>query len=217
MYKNKNITFALRLAKNIPICMGARTSFNDYIKKYGMDGIAGQNPKVIWMTGLSGAGKTTLALALDEKIREMGYFTIVFDGDVIRKGINKDLGYSDDDRFENIRRTAEIAKLFAEHGMIVICSFISPLNAMRKLAKDIIGEQNFVEVFVDCPIEICEQRDVKGLYQKARHGLISEFTGITSEYEVPENADIEIQTSLLSIEKSVEMLTKNILPLIALS
>lgn len=188
------------------------TPFNKYIQQnHGRD-FPGQNPKVIWITGLSGAGKTTLAMALDKGIRKNGYFTIVIDGDLIREGINKDLGFSDADRMENIRRTAEIAKLFANHGLIVICSFIAPLKSMRDIACSIVGKSRFIEVFVNCPVEICEQRDIKGLYKKARKGLIKDFTGVTSPYEIPENPDIEIHTDILDIKKSVDYLLNDILP-----
>lgn len=188
------------------------TPFNEYIQQNQEHDFPGQNPKIIWITGLSGAGKTTLATALEKKIRKKGYFTIVFDGDIIRNRINKDLGFSDADRMENIRRTAEIAKLFADHGLIVICSFITPLKSMRDIACGIIGKSRFIEVFVNCPVDICEQRDIKGLYKKAHKGLIKDFTGVTSPYEIPENPDIEIHTDLLNIEKSVDYLMKNILP-----
>jgi len=190
------------------------TDFNSYIRRNRKRFLVRQDPKVIWLTGLSGAGKTTIAVALEKEIHRKGYFTKTFDGDIIRNGINKDLGFSDADRMENIRRTAEIARLFVDHGLIVICSFISPQKAMRDLAREIIGKDRFIEVFVNCPLEVCEQRDVKGLYKKARMGMIKDFTGIGSSYEIPENADIELRTDLWSIKKTARYLMRQILPLI---
>ncbi len=190
------------------------TDFNSYIRRNRKRFLVRQDPKVIWLTGLSGAGKTTIALALEKEIQRKGYFTKVFDGDVIRNGINKDLGFSDADRMENIRRTAEIARLFVDHGLIVICSFISPQKAMRDLAREIIGNERFIEVFVNCPIEVCEKRDVKGLYKKARLGEIKDFTGIGSNYEMPKHADIELRTDLWTIKKTAKYLMRKILPLI---
>jgi len=190
------------------------TDFNSYIRRNRKRFLVRQDPKVIWMTGLSGAGKTTLSAALEHEIQRKGYFTKVFDGDVFRQGINKDLGYTLADREENIRRSAEIAKLFCDHGLIVICSFITPTGKMRDLARQIIGKERFVEVFVNCPLEICEQRDVKGLYKKARAGLLKDFTGIDSDYEKPVHADIELRTDLWSIKKTARYLFRKILPMI---
>lgn len=191
------------------------TPFNEYVRQNSGHTNSLQDPKVIWMTGLSGAGKTTLALALEKKIREQGFFAIVLDGDIIRDGINKDLGFSASGRTENIRRTAEIAKLFADQGLIVICSFITPQKSMRDMARSIIGESRFIELYVNCPLEICERRDIKGLYEKARTGLIKEFTGITSPYDIPENPDIEIHTDLMDIDGSVDHITTCFLPIIS--
>jgi adenylylsulfate kinase len=188
------------------------TDFNSYIRRNRKRFLVRQDPKVIWLTGLSGAGKTTIAVALEKEIQRKGYFTKMFDGDIIREGVNKDLGFSDADRMENIRRTAEIAKLFVDHGLIVICSFISPTKAMRDLARDTIGKQRFIEVFVNCPLEVCEERDVKGLYKKARLGLIKDFTGIGSLYEIPEHPDIELRTDLWNIKKTAKYLMRLILP-----
>lgn len=193
------------------------TPFNEYIRQNSGRLHFLQNPEVIWMTGLSGAGKTTLALALEKVLIEKGFFAIVLDGDMIRNGINNDLGYTDSDRMENIRRTAEIAKLFVDQGLIVICSFITPQKMMRELARNIIGTSRFTEVFVNCPIEVCERRDIKGLYQRARQGLISEFTGITSPYEVPESPDIEINTDTLDIGQSVDFIMSKVMPFLNLN
>ncbi|MFH2141994.1 MAG: adenylyl-sulfate kinase, partial [Bacteroidota bacterium] len=165
------------------------TDFNAFIRRNRRRFLVKQNPHVIWLTGLSGAGKTTLAIALEKEIQSKGYFTKSFDGDIIRKGLNKDLGFSIDDRIENIRRIAELTKIFLDSGIIIIISFITPTIQMRDLAKSITGEHRFVEVFVNAPIEVCEKRDVKGLYAKARRGEIKDFTGIDSIYEIPLKPD----------------------------
>jgi adenylyl-sulfate kinase len=166
------------------------------------------------MTGLSGAGKTTLAVALEHELHRKGYFTKSFDGDEIRKGLNKDLGFSIEDRIENIRRTAEVARLFCDHGLIVICSLITPTEEMRTIARETVGRDRFVEIFVNCPLEVCEKRDVKGLYQKARAGLIKNFTGIDATYERPENPDIELRTDLWDVKKTARYLFRHVYPLI---
>jgi adenylylsulfate kinase len=163
----------------------------------------GQRAKVFWFTGLSGSGKSTLALALEQKLFEQGYHATVLDGDNIRTGINSNLGFSENDRKENIRRIAEIAKLFLQNGQICIVSFISPLIEMRQQAQQIIGERNFVEVFIDTPIEECEARDVKGLYKKARAGEIADFTGVNAPYEPPLNPAVHIRTEGQTIEESL--------------
>jgi len=159
----------------------------------------GHKAKVIWLTGFSGSGKSTIANALEVELFKRGNRTYCLDGDNTRLGINKDLGFTSVDRTENIRRVAEIAKLFLESGTIVITSFISPLISDREMAKKIIGEADFVEVFINCPLAICEKRDVKGLYAKARKGEIKDFTGIDSPFEAPVNPDLNV----LSGEKSI--------------
>jgi adenylylsulfate kinase len=164
-------------------------------------------PKVFWMTGLSGSGKSTIANALQNELFQKGYQVYVLDGDNIRSGLNKDLDFSDTGRMENIRRISEVAKLFADAGFVVITAFISPFKTDRQQAKDIIGTETFCEVYVNAPLEVCEQRDVKGLYKKARAGEIKNFTGIGSAFEKPENPDIVIKTNELSINESVELLT----------
>jgi len=171
-----------------------------------------QNAKVIWMTGLSGAGKTTLAKHLEEALFRLGYLTQVLDGDNIRSGINNNLGFSDADRFENIRRIAEVSKLFIHCGVITINCFISPTEEIREMARRIIGKDDFIEIYVNAPLVVCEERDVKGLYSKARRGELKEFTGISSPFETPENVDLEIRTDLLSIEESVSRILEFILP-----
>jgi adenylyl-sulfate kinase len=153
-----------------------------------------QNSFVVWFTGLSGSGKSTLAALLDQGLYQKGYHTYVLDGDNIRMGINKDLNFSNEARTENIRRIAEVVKLMLDAGLIVITAFISPFESDRANAKAIIGSDNFIEVFVDCPLSICEERDTKGLYKKARAGLIKDFTGIDSPFEVPKQADITLHT-----------------------
>jgi adenylylsulfate kinase len=164
-----------------------------------------QKAKVIWFTGLSGSGKTTVSSAVEKKLFEMGHFTQLLDGDIIRSGINNNLGFSEEDRTENIRRIAEVSKLIMNCGVVVLCAFISPTDEIRRMAKEIIGADDFIEIFVDTPIEVCEQRDVKGLYQKARKGLIKDFTGVNAPFEKPQDADLVIDTSVVSLEESVAM------------
>ena len=165
-----------------------------------------QSAKVIWFTGLSGSGKTTLASNLEKDLFFHRFFCQVLDGDNIRMGINNNLGFNKDDRLENIRRIAEVSKLLINTGMITICSFISPTTEIRELAKTIIGKDDFIEIFLNTPLEVCEDRDVKGLYKKARAGLIKDFTGISSPFEAPEHADLEIDTSKTSIKDSVDQI-----------
>lgn len=176
-----------------------------------------QHSKVIWMTGLSGSGKTTIAIALEQKLRDKGFLTQVLDGDNVRTGINNNLGFSEEDRTENIRRIAEVSKLFLNCGIISINCFVSPTLKVRKEAKEIIGEDNFVEVFINTPFEICEQRDVKGLYKKARAGEIKDFTGIDAPFEAPINPQIDLNTADLTIEEATNQMVEYILPLITKS
>lgn len=173
-----------------------------------------QRAKVIWMTGLSGAGKTTLSYALEAELHRMGYFVQTLDGDNVRTGINKNLGFSGDDRYENIRRIAEVSRLFVNCGIITIASFISPTREIREMAKNIIGAEDFIEIFVNAPLSVCESRDIKGLYQKARRGEIRQFTGIDSPYESPEEPGLEIRTDLLTIEGSTTKMIEFLLPFI---
>ncbi len=175
-----------------------------------------QKARVIWFTGLSGAGKTTLAKRLEEELFNRGFLVQILDGDNIRSGINNNLSFSEEDRMENIRRIAEVSKLFLNCGVIAINSFISPTREIRHLAMDIVGRGDFIEVFINAPLAVCEERDVKGLYAKARRGEIRDFTGIDSPFENPTEADIEIRTDLLTIEESVEKLLEFILPKIRL-
>lgn len=166
------------------------------------------SPKVLWMTGLSGSGKSTIANALQNELFQKGYQVYVLDGDNVRGGLNKDLDFSDDGRIENIRRISEVAKLFADAGFVVITAFISPFQSDREQAKNIIGSEYFCEVFVDTPLEICEQRDVKGLYKKARAGEIPNFTGIGSAFEKPEAADVVLRTDSMEVEEAVQYLVR---------
>lgn len=176
----------------------------------------GQCSKVLWLTGLSGSGKSTIAQHLERKLYNEGFFAQVLDGDNIRSGINNNLSFSPEDRKENIRRISEIAKLYLNSGVITLNSFISPTIEIRQMAKDIVGEKDFIEVFINTPIEICEARDVKGLYKKARKGEIKGFTGIDAPYEAPENPDIEVKTADLTIEESVEVVYQHLLKHISL-
>jgi len=164
----------------------------------------GHPAKVLWFTGLSGSGKSTVASKLEEVLFQKGYRTYLLDGDNIRMGLNKGLGFSLEDRTENIRRIGEVSKLFVDAGMVVLCAFVSPLRKDREFVRSLFYESEFVEVFIDCPIEVCEQRDVKGLYQKARNGEIKDFTGISSPFEKPENPDLHILTAEESLEDSVQ-------------
>ena len=186
--------------------------FNEILGRTEKENLLNQRGKVVWLTGLSGAGKTTLAKHLERALFDKGFLTQVLDGDNIRTGINNNLGFSDTDRFENIRRIAEISKLFVNCGVITINCFISPTEDIREMARQIIGKDDFIEVYVNAPLKTCEERDVKGLYSRARRGEIKEFTGITSPFETPENIDIEIRTDLQSVEDSVEQLLQVILP-----
>lgn len=173
-----------------------------------------QHSKALWLTGLSGSGKSTIAQHLERHLYNKGFFAQVLDGDNIRSGINNNLTFSAADRKENIRRIAEVARLYLNSGVITLNSFISPTYEMRSMAKELIGTDDFIEVFINTPLEICEKRDVKGLYKKARKGEIKGFTGIDAPYEAPISPDIEIKTDELTIEESVEKIFNHILPLI---
>jgi adenylylsulfate kinase len=159
---------------------------------------------IVWFTGLSGSGKSTLAYQLEEDLFKKGVRTYVLDGDNIRTGLNKDLGFSAEDREENIRRIAEVAKLFVDAGVVVLTAFISPYRKDRAIARSLVATDEFVEIYVKCPLEICRQRDTKGLYEKASLGIIKQFTGIDAPYEEPEHPDIIIETDKMSIEESLK-------------
>jgi adenylylsulfate kinase len=171
-----------------------------------------QRAKLIWFTGLSGSGKSTLAVQLEAQLHQLGHKTYLLDGDNIRVGLNKDLTFTDEGREENIRRIGEVSKLFLDAGVIVLSAFISPFKADREQVKRIVGDENYIEVFVDAPLEVCEQRDVKGLYKKARAGEVKNFTGIDSPYEVPDNPDVTILTNEMSVEDSIELLIEFVEP-----
>ncbi|MBC7388946.1 MAG: adenylyl-sulfate kinase [Opitutaceae bacterium] len=169
-----------------------------------------QKAIAVWMIGLSGSGKSTLAKALEKVLHDQGYLTMLLDGDNLRGGINNNLGFSEEDRIENIRRAAETARLFVQCGIVTICSFISPTEKIREMAKRIIGE-DCLEIYINAPLEICEERDVKGLYKKARKGELKNFTGIDSPFEAPTQPDLEIHTDLNSKDECLEMLVKFVL------
>jgi adenylylsulfate kinase len=175
-----------------------------------------QKSKVIWLTGLSGSGKTTLATALERNLFNKGYLIQILDGDNIRTGINNNLGFSPEDRIENIRRIAEIAKLLINSGVICICAFVSPTEDTRKIVRDIIGQDDFLEIFVSTPLEVCENRDVKGLYQMARAGAIKEFTGISAPFEFPQHAILAIDTSDKTVDECLVILLEKLYPEISL-
>ncbi|MDK9781069.1 adenylyl-sulfate kinase [Vibrio sp. B172a] len=168
-------------------------------------GLKKQKPAVLWFTGLSGAGKSTVAGALENRLAELGYHTYLLDGDNVRHGLCSDLGFSEQDRRENIRRIGELAKLMADAGLIVLSAFISPHRAERQLVRDLLPEGEFIEVFVNASLEVCEDRDPKGLYKKARAGEIPNFTGIDSEYQAPATPEIDLPAGEKSVEELVEL------------
>ena len=186
--------------------------FDKMMSKQDKEELLKQHGVMLWFTGLSGSGKSTVAIALERELHQRGLLCRILDGDNIRSGINNNLGFSPEDRVENIRRIAEVGKLFVDTGIITIAAFISPNNQLRNMASEIIRKENFVEVYISTPLEECERRDVKGLYAKARRGEIKEFTGISAPFEAPENPDIELDTSKLSLKESVDILLEAILP-----
>lgn len=186
--------------------------FDRMLTRKDKEDLLKQHSVMIWFTGLSGSGKSTLAIALERELQQRGLLCRILDGDNIRSGINNNLGFSEEDRVENIRRIAEIGKLFVDTGIITIAAFISPNNDIREMAANIIGKENFMEVFVSTPIEACEKRDVKGLYAKARRGEIRNFTGVSAPFEAPLHPALSLDTSILSVEKSVNKLLELVLP-----
>ena len=188
------------------------TTFDKIKDRHAKEIYLKQKAKVIWFTGLSGSGKTTLASLLEKQLFGLNYFCQVLDGDNVRSGINHNLKFTEEDRMENIRRIAEVSKLFMNCGIILICAFISPTKEMRKMAKEIIGEDDFLEIFVNTPLEICEQRDPKGLYKKARAGEIKNFTGISSPFEKPQNAFIEVDNTNPDLDKTLRDMLLKIIP-----
>ncbi len=193
------------------------TIYDEILQRHDKELLLNQHSRVIWMTGLSGSGKTTIAKGLERKLHELGHLTQLLDGDNVRDGLNKDLSFSEEGRFENIRRIAEVNWLFLNCGVITINCFVSPTEEIRSLARDIIGKSDFIECYIDTPLEVCESRDVKGLYKKARIGEIKEFTGINSPFEPPTAPDIHLKTGNLSVEESVYELLNFVLPLITIA
>lgn len=186
--------------------------FDRMLSRQDKEELLKQHSVMIWFTGLSGSGKSTIAIALERELHKRGLLCRIYDGDNIRSGINNNLGFTEADRIENIRRIAEVSKLFVDTGIITIAAFISPSNDIREMAANIIGKDDFLEVYVSTPIEECERRDVKGLYAKARRGEIKNFTGISAPFEAPAHPALTLDTSALSLEESVNKLLELILP-----
>lgn len=186
--------------------------FDRMLCRHDKEELLKQHSVMIWFTGLSGSGKSTIAIALERELHKRGLLCRILDGDNIRSGINNNLGFTEADRIENIRRIAEVSKLFVDTGIITIAAFISPSNDIREMAANIIGKDDFLEVYVSTPIEECERRDVKGLYAKARRGEIKNFTGISAPFEAPAHPALVLDTSALSLEESVDKLLELILP-----
>lgn len=185
--------------------------FDKMMTRADKEQLLNQRGLMVWFTGLSGSGKSTIAIALERELHRRGLLCRILDGDNIRSGINNNLGFSEADRVENIRRIAEVGKLFVDTGIITLAAFISPNNALRQMAAEIIGKEDFIEVYVSTPIEVCEQRDVKGLYARARRGEIKDFTGVSAPFEAPEHPDLSLDTSVLTLEESVGKLIELIL------
>ncbi|MEC8481148.1 MAG: adenylyl-sulfate kinase, partial [Pseudomonadota bacterium] len=190
------INFALRRADNIH-------TQHSVVDRQARWRLLGHQGKVVWFTGLSGSGKSTIANALEQRLHERGVLTYILDGDNVRQGLNRDLGFTDADRVENIRRTAEVAKLMLDAGAVVITAFISPFRSERDIARALFEPGEFIEVFLDVPLAVVEQRDPKGLYQKVRRGELPHFTGIDSPYEPPQAAELALKTDVLSVDDSV--------------
>lgn len=186
--------------------------FDKMLTRTDKENLLGQRGLMVWFTGLSGSGKSTIAIALERELQNRGLLCRILDGDNIRSGINNNLGFSEEDRIENIRRIAEVGKLFVDTGVITIAAFISPNNALREMAANIIGKNDFMEIYVSTPLEECERRDIKGLYAKARRGEIKNFTGISAPFEAPAHPALSIDTSRLTVEESVKELLKLVLP-----
>lgn len=180
--------------------------FDRMLSRQDKEQLLGQKGVMLWFTGLSGSGKSTVAIALERELQKRGLLCRILDGDNIRTGINANLGFSADDRRENIRRVAEVAKLFVDTGIITIAAFVSPTEDLRNLAQHIIGKDDFKEIFISTPIEECERRDVKGLYARARCGEVKNFTGISAPFEAPQHPALSLDTSKLSLEESVAQL-----------
>lgn len=190
------------------------SNIDSFISREEKEELLGQRAKVLWFTGLSGAGKSTLVAQLEKRLYLNRYKAAVLDGDSVRNGLNYGLGFSEEDRLENIRRVAEVSKLFTQNGIITLCSFVSPMKTMRDMAKKIIGESDFLEIYIDAPLELCEQRDVKGLYAKARAGVIKDLTGVGSPFEAPEHPFLRVDTAANDIDTCGEIIYSAVLPLI---
>lgn len=186
--------------------------FDRMLQRSDREKLLCQKGVMLWFTGLSGSGKSTLAIALERELYNCGILCRILDGDNIRTGINNNLGFTEADRIENIRRIAEVAKLFVDCGIVTIAAFISPTEQIRQMASQIIGPDDFLEIYVSTPLEVCEQRDVKGLYKKARQGEIKNFTGISAPFEAPAHPAITIDTSAHTLEESINLLKKIIMP-----
>ncbi len=191
--------------------------FDRLLQREAKEKMLNQKAKALWLTGLSGSGKSTIAQKLEAMLYQKGFYTQVLDGDNIRSGLNNNLGFSVEDRQENIRRIAEVSKLFVNCGMVTINCFISPTKSIRDFAKNIIGEDDFVEIYINAPFEVCEDRDVKGLYKKARAGEIKNFTGLDSPYEAPEQPALEIRTNESTVEEAAQLIFDYITPLLVKS
>ena len=191
--------------------------FDEILQREDKEELLNQNSKVIWMTGLSGSGKTTIAKGVERYLHSQGILNQLLDGDNIRIGISNNLTFSSDDRTENIRRISEVSKLFINCGVVTLNCFVSPTIEIRNIAKQIIGADNFIEVYINASVDTCEERDVKGLYKKARKGEIKNFTGISAPFEAPKSPKIEINTAQLSIDESVQKVLDYILPIIKTS
>lgn len=178
--------------------------FNSSVTKANRRKLHGHSSFILWFTGLSGSGKSTLSSAVEQRLHEIGISTYILDGDNIRRGLNKDLGYSDDDRAENIRRVGEVAELFVDAGVVLLAAFISPFSKDRKFIRELVAKEEFIEIFLKCPLSVCEKRDPKGLYLKARRGEIKYFTGLDSAYEEPQRPNITVETDKMTISNCVE-------------
>jgi len=187
---------------------------SELISRKEKESLMGQHACVCWFTGLSGSGKSTLVKALERRLFEHGFISVVLDGDNLRHGINRDLAFSEADRNENIRRSASLAKLMLDNGIIVLCSFVSPMKQMRQLAAEIIGNDDFLEMYLSTSLDVCEARDVKGLYQKARNGQLPDFTGIHSPYEAPEKPFLQIDTNKATEQECLDEIWQAILPIL---
>lgn len=186
--------------------------FDKMMTRQDKESLLHQKGVMVWFTGLSGSGKSTIAIALERELHKRGFLCRILDGDNIRSGINNNLGFTEADRVENIRRIAEVGKLFVDTGIITLAAFISPNNEIREMAASIIGKDDFLEIYVSTPITECERRDVKGLYAKARKGEIKNFTGVSAPFEAPSHPALSLDTSVLSVEESVNKLLDIILP-----